>query len=159
MQSKSNQLLSLASKKQIIRSRDAHTLGIPRNYLPRLVRKGLLTKISRGLYRSKTSPMTEHLSLIEASYKVTKGVICLLSALRFHRFTTQSPHESLDGHRNKGMGPTNNFSSHSILCVCLEKHFILEFRNIQFEAEVSRYILRPRQLPIVSSFGTRLGWM
>jgi predicted transcriptional regulator of viral defense system len=93
MQSKSNQLLSLASKKQIIRSRDAHTLGIPRNYLPRLVRKGLLTKISRGLYRSKTSPVTEHLSLIEASYKVTKGVICLISALRFHRFTTQSPHE------------------------------------------------------------------
>lgn len=93
MQSKSNQLLSLASKKQIIRSRDAYTLGIPRSYLPRLVRKGLLTKVGRGLYRSKTSPVTEHFSLIEASYKVPKGVICLLSALRFHKFTTQSPHE------------------------------------------------------------------
>lgn len=93
MQSKSNQLLSLASKKQIIRSGDAYALGIPRIYLPRLVRKGLLTKVSRGLYRSKTSPVTEHLSLIEASYKVPKGVLCLLSALRFHKFTTQSPHQ------------------------------------------------------------------
>jgi predicted transcriptional regulator of viral defense system len=93
MQSKSNQLLSLASKKQIIRSSDAYALGIPRNYLPRLVRKGLITKVGRGLYRSKTAPVTEHVSLIEASCKVPKGVICLLSALRFHKFTTQSPHE------------------------------------------------------------------
>jgi predicted transcriptional regulator of viral defense system len=93
MQSRSNQLLNLASKKQIIRPRDAHTLGIPRNYLSRLVRRGLLTKVGRGLYRSKTSPVTEHLSLIEASYKIPNGVVCLLSALRFHKFTTQSPHE------------------------------------------------------------------
>lgn len=93
MQSRSNQLLNLASKKQIVRSIDAYTLGIPRNYLSRLVRRGLLTKVGRGLYRSKTSPVTEHLSLIEASYKVPNGIVCLLSALRFHKFTTQSPHE------------------------------------------------------------------
>jgi len=106
MQSKSNQLLSLASKKQIVRSIDAYTLGIPRNYLSRLVRKGLLTKVSRGLYRSKTSPVTEHLSLIEASYKVPKGVICLLSALRFHKFTTQSPHEIWMTIGNKAWAPS-----------------------------------------------------
>jgi len=93
MQSKSSRLISFANKKQIIASRDAHTLGVPRNYLPRLVRKGLLTKIGRGLYRSKTSPVTEHISLIEAASKIPKGVICLLSALRFHKFTTQSPHQ------------------------------------------------------------------
>jgi predicted transcriptional regulator of viral defense system len=93
MESKANRLISFANQKQIIRSKDAYTLGIPRNYLPRLVRKGLLTKIGRGLYRWKTSPVTEHLSLIEAAHKVPKGVICLLSALRFHKFTTQSPHQ------------------------------------------------------------------
>ena len=65
MESKSSRLISFANKKQIIASRDAHTLGIPRNYLPRLVRQGLLKKIGRGLYRSKTSPVTEHISLIE----------------------------------------------------------------------------------------------
>ena len=122
MQSKSNQFLSLASKKQIIRSRDAHTLGIPRNYLSRLVRKGLLTKVGRGLFRSKTSPVTEHLSLVEASYKVPNGVISLLSALRFHKFTTQSPHEVWMSHRSQGVGPTNNFSSHSI-CANVWKSF------------------------------------
>jgi predicted transcriptional regulator of viral defense system len=105
MQSKSNQLLTFASKKQIIRSRDAHALGIPRNYLPRLVRKGLLTKVGRGLYRSKTSPVSEHLSLIETSYKIPHGVICLLSALRFHKFTTQSPHEVWMAIENKAWAP------------------------------------------------------
>ena len=39
MESKSNRLLNLATKKQIIRAKDVFALGIPRNYLPRLVRK------------------------------------------------------------------------------------------------------------------------
>ena len=93
MESKSNRLLNLAAKKQIIRSKDAFALGVPRNYLSRLVRKGLLKKIGRGLYASNSSPVTEHPSLIEAACKVPKGVVCLLSALHFHKFTTQSPHQ------------------------------------------------------------------
>ena len=93
MESKSNRLLNLATKKQIIRAKDVFALGIPRNYLPRLVQKGVLRKVGHGLYASNTSPVTEHLSLIEAAFKVPKGVVCLLSALQFHKFTTQSPHQ------------------------------------------------------------------
>ena len=93
MESKSKRILSLAAKRQIIRSKDASALGVPRNYLSRFVQKGLLKKVGRGLYASVSSPATEHLSLIEASYKVPSGVICLLSALQFHRFTTQAPHQ------------------------------------------------------------------
>ncbi|HTQ60624.1 MAG TPA: type IV toxin-antitoxin system AbiEi family antitoxin domain-containing protein [Candidatus Solibacter sp.] len=91
MPSKSDRLLTLATKRQIIRSKDIFALGIPRNYLPRLVRKGILRKLGRGLYASTLSPVTEHLSLVEAAHKVPKGVLCLLSALQFHRFTTQVP--------------------------------------------------------------------
>jgi predicted transcriptional regulator of viral defense system len=93
MASVSNRLMSLARKRQIIRSADVRPFGIPRTYLSRLVRRGLLSRVGRGLYRSKSSPVTEHLSLIQAEAKTPKGVICLLSALRFHEFTTQSPHE------------------------------------------------------------------
>ena len=93
MESKSNRLLNLATKKQIIRAKDVFALGIPRNYLPRLVQKGVLRKVGRGLYASNSSPITEHLSLIEAACKVPKGIVCLLSALQFHKFTTQSPHQ------------------------------------------------------------------
>ena len=88
-----DKLLRLAAERQIVRTQDATELGIPRNYLARLVRKGLLEKVRRGLYTSPKFSVTEHVSLVEASYQLPKGVICLLSALRFHNFTTQSPHQ------------------------------------------------------------------
>jgi predicted transcriptional regulator of viral defense system len=90
---KTDQLLRLATKRQIVRAKDASELGIPRNYLARLVQKGALEKVGRGLYSSRDFPGTEHLTLIEAAYRIPKGILCLLSALRFHNFTTQSPHE------------------------------------------------------------------
>jgi predicted transcriptional regulator of viral defense system len=37
--------------------------------------------------------VSEHRSLAEACKRVPKGVICLLSALRFHELTTQTPYE------------------------------------------------------------------
>jgi hypothetical protein len=36
---------------------------------------------------------SEHDTLVEAAHQFPKGVVCLLSALRFHNFTTQSPRE------------------------------------------------------------------
>ena len=92
-QTKTNKLLTLARKRQVIRSKDLNGLGIPRNYLPRLARRGLLQRVGWGLYSSASSRVTEHLSLLEATHKVPKGIICLLSALSFHGFTTQSPSE------------------------------------------------------------------
>lgn len=86
-------LKDLAKQRLIIRARDLDELGIPRNYLGRFVTQGLLRKLQRGLYTSVDSNVSEHHSLIEVSRKVPKAVICLLSALRFHELTTQSPHE------------------------------------------------------------------
>ena len=40
MESKSNRLLNLATKKQIIRSKDVFALGIPRNYLAQACSEG-----------------------------------------------------------------------------------------------------------------------
>src|ERR1700674_6104958 len=91
--SKAEKLRKLASKRQIVRARDAKELGIPRTYLPRLARRGDLEKVGRGLYSSPDFSGTENTSLIEAAYQIPKGIVCLLSALRFHNFTTQSPHE------------------------------------------------------------------
>src|SRR5258705_488251 len=92
--SKAEKLRKLASKRQIVRAKDARELGIPRTYLPRLARRGDLEKVGRGLYSSRDFAGTENTSLIEAAYQIPKGIVCLLSALRFHNFTTQSPHEA-----------------------------------------------------------------
>ena len=91
--SPTDKLLQLAAKRQIVRTKDASELGVPRNYLGRLVRKGIFEKVRRGLYTSPEFSGNEHLTLIEAAYQLPKGTVCLLSALRFHNFTTQSPHE------------------------------------------------------------------
>lgn len=87
-------------QRQVIRPRDLNQLGIPRNYLGRLVRRGELRKVGRGLYAAVVPAASEHISLLEVSRKTPKAVICLLSALRFHEIGTQAPFEvwiALDG--------------------------------------------------------------
>lgn len=85
--------LRLAKKQGTIRPRDLAEHGIPPDYLDRLYRRGLLDRVSRGVYAWPDAEVTEHHSLAEASRQVPRGVVCLLSALRFHGLTTQSPHE------------------------------------------------------------------
>ena len=50
-------------------------------------------RVGRGLYIPANAQATEYHSLAEASKRVPKGIICLISALRFHDLTTQVPHE------------------------------------------------------------------
>jgi predicted transcriptional regulator of viral defense system len=86
-------LAKLARQKHVLRARDLDEIGVPRNYLLRLVQRGMLERVGRGLYAVPNIEITEHQSLLEAALRVPNGVICLLSALRFHGLTTQSPFE------------------------------------------------------------------
>lgn len=65
----------------------------PREALARYAREGKLERVERGIYRLPDAPISENESLIVASLLVPNGVICLLSALRFHDLTTQNPSE------------------------------------------------------------------
>lgn len=91
--SKAEQVLELVAKAGILRPRDLTAHGIPREYLRRLLRRGLLVHFGRGLYALPDPELTEHHSLAEACKRVPQGVVCLLSALQFHRMTTQAPFE------------------------------------------------------------------
>jgi predicted transcriptional regulator of viral defense system len=91
--SKTNRLVRMANKAGVLRSRDLARHGIAREYLRLAEKRGLITRVSRGIYVAKEAPVTENHSLVEASKRVPHGVICLLSALRFHELTTQSPSE------------------------------------------------------------------
>jgi predicted transcriptional regulator of viral defense system len=87
------QALALAQKRGVLRARDLDEHGIARTYLRRLKEQGLLVSLGRGLYLPSDAEVTEHQSLIEVARRVPHGVVCLLSALRFHDFTTQEPYE------------------------------------------------------------------
>jgi len=66
---------------------------VSREYLRQLVARGLVERIGRGLYSLPDAELSENHSLAEASKRVPRGVVCLLSALRFHGLTTQAPPE------------------------------------------------------------------
>jgi predicted transcriptional regulator of viral defense system len=86
-------ILDLAAHQPLVRPRDVEALGIARESLLRLYRRGFLVRQARGIYALPQTPVTEHHSLAMAAKRVPRGVICLLSALRFHGLTTQDPHE------------------------------------------------------------------
>lgn len=89
----SERLLDLARRLGVLRARDLAEHGIPRTYLIRLHREGILDRPSRGVYVLADAEVTESHDLAEASRRVPHGVVCLLSALRFHGLTTQLPFE------------------------------------------------------------------
>jgi len=91
--SRIDKIISLAKDMGIIRPRDLDEYGIPREYLRRLCGKGMLERQSRGIYTAPGAEMTEYHSLVQACKRVPRGVVCLLSALRFFSLTTQSPSE------------------------------------------------------------------
>lgn len=68
-------------------------LGYARAQISRLVHAGELQRLARGLYARPDRDTDEHAALAEVAARVPGGVICLLSALRFHGLTTQAPFE------------------------------------------------------------------
>jgi predicted transcriptional regulator of viral defense system len=85
--------LELLREQGTLRPRDLARHDIPPDYLDRLYRLGLVDRVARGLYAWPDAKVSEHHSLAEAARLVPGGVVCLLSALRFHGLTTQSPRE------------------------------------------------------------------
>jgi predicted transcriptional regulator of viral defense system len=86
-----NRTLSLARRRQGVSTRELAERGIHRQVLSRLVAAGDLERVARGQYRLPESPQTEHHGFAIVSAAVPQGVICLLSALRFHGIGTQLP--------------------------------------------------------------------
>jgi len=90
---RTQRILEIVEEAGVLRPRDLDPHGIPRIYLSRLCERGYLQRVGRGLYVLPNADVTEHHTLAEACKRVTHGVVCLLSALRFHELTTQSPSE------------------------------------------------------------------
>lgn len=87
------QVLELAGQIGVLRPRDLTRRGLPQEYLSQLARQGRMLRVGRGLYRLTDSEPGEHQSLVEACARVPRGVLCLLTALRYHELTTQAPAE------------------------------------------------------------------
>jgi len=88
-----DKVLVLAKRKGILRVKDLHEARIHPEYLRRLCEKGMLMRIGRGLYVPADAELSANTGLAQASRRVPRGIICLLSALRFHEIGTANPFE------------------------------------------------------------------
>jgi len=89
MSESAERILALAKSKGILRTRDVDIAGAPRALLASLAEDGRLLKLGRGLYTLPDRAASEHESFVEVAARSESGVLCLLSALRFHDLTTQ----------------------------------------------------------------------
>ena len=85
--------IQVVQKLGIARPSDLEAQGIPRGQLYGLVRDGLVERRARGIYIAMEHAITAEHTLAQVARRVTGGVFCLLTALRFHELTTQSPAE------------------------------------------------------------------
>ncbi len=93
MKTPSEKAVALVRRTGVIRARALTREGVTGEHLRRLLQRGQLQRIGVGLYALPGADISEHRSLAEACSRVPRGVICLLSALRFHNLTTQNPFE------------------------------------------------------------------
>jgi len=124
-------ILDLAAERGLIRPRDLAEHGLPTVLLTRLVRQGRLQRVGRGLYALPDRPVSEHNTLAEVARKHPHAIVCLLSALRFHDLTTQSPFEVWLAIPNKARAPKMDYPplrivrfSGEALTVGVEEHVI-----------------------------------
>ena len=75
-----------------LRMNEAIKHGITRYMLYSLRDKGIIERVSRGIYRLVELPPVSNPDLVTVSLRFPNAVICLVSALAWHDITTQIPH-------------------------------------------------------------------
>lgn len=95
----------LFAESALMRTGELEAAGMSRPQIQQAVALGVVERVGRGLYRLPAAEVTEGHSLAMATKQVPNGVICLLSALRHHSLTTQSPHEVWMALPRKGWHP------------------------------------------------------
>ena len=75
-----------------LRTLEAQRAGVHPRTLYALRDAGKIEQVVRGLYRLTTLPAPGEPDLLTVAKKVPRAVFCLLTALAFHRLTTQVPH-------------------------------------------------------------------
>lgn len=91
MQSHAEKIEKLLSMPRAFSAREATAYGIPHAILSYNCKRGKIARVGRGLYASTRLQPTSYPDLAQLAAKQTDFVVCLLSALRIHEFTTQLP--------------------------------------------------------------------
>ena len=115
--------------------------GVPTSILSRMVNRGDLIRVDRGMYTiPNPEDASENHDLVQVAKRIPHGVVCLISALRFHELTTQIPHTvwiAIDGKARK---PKVDYPPLSIV----------RFSGKSLTYGVERHMLEDVEVPITS---------
>lgn len=81
----------LAADQGVVTPADVRKLGLAPENLNRMVSRGILRHVGRGLYEDMSLSPSENHSYVEAAKSTPRAVVCLLSALNVHQIGTQMP--------------------------------------------------------------------
>jgi len=100
-----NKRVKIYQKSGLRRKKTLLKRGMHNQQIKRLVDKGLLVPVDRGIYANPNAPITESHDLAVIAARVPNAVICLISALRFHGMTTQIPRQIWIAIENRAAAP------------------------------------------------------
>lgn len=89
----SDSLIAFVRERGVARSRDLTAAGFSRVTLTRLVNRGELLRLAKGIYCTPDHDLTQWHDLAELSRSIPSAVVTLISALAFHEIGTQLPYE------------------------------------------------------------------
>ncbi len=81
---KAKRILELAHHSGVVSTGEVRSRGLHHQYLRQLCKESKLVRVGRGIYSLPDGDVTIHHGLVQAAKAIPKGVICLLSALRFY---------------------------------------------------------------------------
>ena len=86
-----NALEKLLRRKKSFSVSEAESQGVSRQQLSLYCRQGRIERLGRGVYSPPDQAINPYLDMELLAKKQANFVVCLLSALRIHNFTTQLP--------------------------------------------------------------------
>jgi predicted transcriptional regulator of viral defense system len=135
-----DRLIQLLRDHPLARARDLKAAGIDAPTIARAVTSGVVVRAGRGLYQLPGSATDIESTLAEASKRVPKGTICMISALAYHGLTDQMPRKVWMAIGAKDWEPSIEYPPLRIV----------RFRPPYLEYGIERHVISGVDVPIYS---------
>lgn len=90
---KREQLLKFFTEKRILSAAEIRHAGFSTSWLTQMMEHKEVQRLGRGLYAAADFTVSETFDYEIIARQIPNGVLCLVSALRFHNLTDENPHE------------------------------------------------------------------
>lgn len=135
-----DRLIQLLQDHPLMRARDLRAAGIAASTIARATKAGAIIRAARGLYQLADSELDLESTLAEASKRVPKGVICMISALAYHQLTDQMPRKVWIAIGAKDWEPSVDYPPLRIV----------RFRSPYLEYGIEHHVISGIDVPIFS---------